>query len=68
MKIRKEIHTRCRFAKKEAEYWFERMINAQRGGGNVVSCIASDQFVRAKRIYDHYRKEFGLIAFPEIYD
>lgn len=67
MLIRKEIHTRTSFARKQCEHYFHKMKSVDKGGGNIASCTATSKFVQAKRIYDHYIKEFGLIMFPEIY-
>jgi hypothetical protein len=65
--IRKEIHTRTSFAKRMCDLYFNRMKAVEKGGGNIASCKATQKFSQAKRIYDHYIKEFGLIMFPEIY-
>jgi len=67
MLVRKEIHTRQRFARKMAEYYFKRMVGVEKGGGNILTCAASNKYCQAKRIFMHYQKEFGLIMFPEIY-
>jgi len=56
--LRKEINTRFKFAKEQGEIFFKQIKNVERGGGNVVSCLAARKYRQAGRIYDHYQKEF----------
>jgi hypothetical protein len=58
MQVRNEINTRFQFAKEQGEYWFNKIKSAERGGGNVVSCKASEKYCQARRVYLHYQEEF----------
>ncbi len=66
-KVRPEIFTRTAFAQKKAKEYFKKMYHNNEQGGNLLSCNVTQKFCQAKRIYDHYSKEFGLLMYPEIY-
>lgn len=65
--IRPEIYTRSKFAQRMGVIYFHKIRNVEKTGGNVMCCIHTTKFLQAKRIFEHYRKEFGLIMFPELY-
>lgn len=59
-KVRKEVHTRTRFAHDISIIWFNKMGHSIKSGGNVMSCKATKKFLQARRIYIHYTNEYQL--------
>lgn len=57
-RLRPEIATRIAFAAAEGNYAFQRMKNVEKSGGNIMSCKATRNFMRALKIYQHYNEEF----------
>ena len=55
--VRKEVHTRCRFAQSEGLKWMKEMQFMVKVG-NIMTSKATVNFLRCKAIYDYYNIEF----------
>jgi len=56
--LRKEVHTRSRFAQDEGKCQFEKIVALTRNNqGNPIVCAAIDKVAQARRIFLHYRQE-----------
>lgn len=61
-KIRKEVHTRTRFAMVEAEKYFKKIVSAKTvDNGNILTCKNMRKYLQARKIYVHYSREFQAI-------
>lgn len=59
MKVRKEVHTRTRFAYDVAEVAYRAMQKAKiEESGNILSCKHMIRIAKARRIYIHYTNEY----------
>ena len=60
--IRKEVHTRSRFAIIKGEEYFTKAVKAKiTDNGNVFTCKQMQKYLQARRIYIHYTNEFQTL-------
>lgn len=56
--VPQQIHTRVDFATKQANYWFVKLKNCEKGGGNIANSYYAKKFAQAIRIENFYVKQF----------